>query len=50
MHKKILAILIALLPVAAQAAELDGVQLSAWWGVPFMGLLLSIALGPLLAP
>lgn len=50
MHKKILAILIALLPVAAQAAELDGAQLSAWWGVPFMGLLLSIALGPLLAP
>ena len=50
MHKKILAILVALLPVAAQAAELDGAQLSAWWGVPFMGLLLSIALGPLLAP
>jgi Na+/H+ antiporter NhaD/arsenite permease-like protein len=42
--------LIALLPVAAQAAELDGARLSAWWGVPFMGLLLSIALGPLLAP
>jgi len=42
--------LVALLPVAAQAAELDGAQLSAWWGVPFMGLLLSIALGPLLAP
>ncbi|SFB23294.1 transporter, UIT6 family [Collimonas sp. OK607] len=50
MHKKILAILIAFLPVAAQAAELDGAQLSVWWGVPFMGLLLSIALGPLLAP
>jgi Na+/H+ antiporter NhaD/arsenite permease-like protein len=50
LHKKILAILIALLPVAAQAAELDGARLSAWWGVPFMGLLLSIALGPLLAP
>ncbi|SFI14433.1 transporter, UIT6 family [Collimonas sp. OK307] len=50
MHKKILAILIAFLPVAAQAAELDGAQLSVRWGVPFMGLLLSIALGPLLAP
>ncbi|GAC1315685.1 MAG: sodium:proton antiporter [Collimonas sp.] len=50
MHKKILAILIAFLPLAAQAAELDGAQLSVWWGVPFMGLLLSIALGPLLAP
>lgn len=50
MHKKILAVLIAFLPLAAQAAELDGAQLSVWWGVPFMGLLLSIALGPLLAP
>ncbi|MFJ2987515.1 sodium:proton antiporter [Collimonas sp. NPDC087041] len=50
MHKKILASLIAFLPLAAQAAELDGSQLSIWWGVPFMGLLLSIALGPLLAP
>ncbi|SDY20030.1 transporter, UIT6 family [Collimonas sp. OK242] len=50
MHKKILAILIAFLPVAAQAAELDGARLSVWWGAPFMGLLLSIALGPLLAP
>ena len=34
----------------AQAAELDGGQLSAWWGVPFAGILLSIALMPLLAP
>jgi Na+/H+ antiporter NhaD/arsenite permease-like protein len=50
LHKKALALLIAFLPVAAQAAELDGAQLSIWWGVPFIGLLLSIALGPLLAP
>jgi len=50
LHKKILATLIAFLPVVAQAADLDGAQLSVWWGVPFMGLLLSIALGPLLAP
>ncbi|AMP09116.1 putative membrane protein [Collimonas arenae] len=50
MHKKILVALSALLPLAAQAAELDGAQLAAWWGVPFIGLLLSIALGPLLAP
>lgn len=28
----------------------DGAQLSAWWGVPFAGMLLSIALLPLLAP
>ena len=41
-----------LLPVAggAQAAELDGARLSAWWGLPFAGMLLSIALMPLLLP
>ncbi|MFC5475346.1 sodium:proton antiporter [Paraherbaspirillum soli] len=50
MHKKILPILLAFLPIAAQAAELDGSQLSVWWGVPFIGLLLSIAVGPLLMP
>lgn len=41
---------LALLPGLAQAAELDGSQLSVWWGVPFAGVLLSIALVPLLAP
>ena len=35
---------------AAQAAELDGGSLSAWWGLPFAGMLLSIALLPLLLP
>ena len=40
----------ALLPGLAQAADLDGSQLSVWWGVPFAGVLLSIALVPLLAP
>ncbi len=40
----------AVLPGLAQAAELDGSQLSVWWGVPFAGVLLSIALVPLLAP
>ncbi|QHE85632.1 sodium:proton antiporter [Hydrogenophaga sp. BPS33] len=39
-----------LLPGLVQAAELDGSQLSVWWGVPFAGILLSIALVPLLAP
>ena len=34
----------------AQAAEFDGSQLSPVWGVPFAGILLSIALMPLLAP
>ena len=33
-----------------QAGELEGSQLSAWWGLPFAGILLSIALLPLLAP
>ena len=39
-----------LLPGLAAAADLDGSQLSVWWGVPFAGVLLSIALVPLLAP
>ncbi len=39
-----------LLPGLSRAAELDGSQLSVWWGVPFAGVLLSIALVPLLAP
>ena len=34
----------------ATAAEVDGRALSAWWGLPFAGMLLSIALLPLLAP
>jgi Na+/H+ antiporter NhaD/arsenite permease-like protein len=41
---------LALASPAAFAAGPDGAQLVAWWGVPFAGLLLSIALGPLLAP
>jgi Na+/H+ antiporter NhaD/arsenite permease-like protein len=40
----------SLLPALAAAAELDGRQLSAAWGIPFAGILLSIALMPLLAP
>ncbi|MFN7724538.1 MAG: sodium:proton antiporter [Rubrivivax sp.] len=35
---------------AAQAAEITGAGLSAWWAVPFAGVLLSIALLPLLLP
>jgi Na+/H+ antiporter NhaD/arsenite permease-like protein len=34
----------------AFAADFDGAQLSAIWGVPFAGILLSIALMPLLVP
>lgn len=36
-----------LLPGLAQAANLEGADLSLWWGLPFAGLLLSIALLPL---
>ncbi len=37
-------------PNLAGAAELDGAALAAWWGLPFAGILLSIALCPLLVP
>ncbi|WP_420475826.1 sodium:proton antiporter [Noviherbaspirillum sp. ST9] len=40
----------ALLPAISHAATIDGSLMSAWWGVPFAGLLLSIALCPLLTP
>ncbi len=43
------AISLLLLPGVAAAADFDGRQLSALWGVPFAGLLLSIAVMPLLA-
>jgi Na+/H+ antiporter NhaD/arsenite permease-like protein len=39
-----------LMPALAWAADFSGAGLSAWWGLPFAGLLLSIALCPLLAP
>ncbi|HMO48906.1 MAG TPA: sodium:proton antiporter [Rubrivivax sp.] len=35
---------------AARAADLDGAALSALWGLPFAGMLLSIAILPLLMP
>ena len=37
-------------PSAALAADFDGAQLTAVWGVPFAGILLCIALMPLLTP
>jgi Na+/H+ antiporter NhaD/arsenite permease-like protein len=37
------------LPLTGHAADIDGRALNAWWAVPFAGLLLSIALLPLLA-
>ena len=39
-----------LLPGLSAAADVDGRQLSPLWGIPFAGILLSIALLPLLAP
>jgi Na+/H+ antiporter NhaD/arsenite permease-like protein len=54
MNKKVrlaaAAVLPAMFPALAMAAEFDGSKLSALWGVPFAGILLSIALLPLLAP
>jgi len=47
---RLLALTAGLLPVLAGAAELNGAELSVLWGVPFAGILLSIALMPLLAP
>lgn len=41
---------LAVLPGLAMAADIDGSTLGFWWGVPFAGLLLSIALMPLVAP
>jgi len=35
---------------AADAGAIDGASLSLWWSAPFVGVLLSIALLPLLAP
>ncbi len=44
-----LAAALIMLPQAAFAAELDGASLSVLWALPFAGILLSIALFPLLA-
>ena len=42
--------MLALTPALCGAAELNGGGLSVLWGIPFAGLLLSIALCPLLIP
>ena len=44
-----LALLMWLLPGWCFAADIDGGQLQLWWAIPFAGILLSIALMPLLA-
>lgn len=44
------AVACALAPSLAGAADLDGATLSVAWAIPFAGILLSIALWPLVAP
>ncbi|HQQ69655.1 MAG TPA: sodium:proton antiporter [Alicycliphilus sp.] len=41
---------LCLVPALAAAADIDGGRLSVLWGVPFAGILLSIALLPMVAP
>ncbi len=43
-------LMLMLMALPAQAAALDGSQLSLLWAVPFIGILLSIAIWPLVAP
>ena len=46
----LVALAASLSPLSALAAEFNGAQLSVVWGIPFAGILLSIALAPLLLP
>jgi Na+/H+ antiporter NhaD/arsenite permease-like protein len=50
LRAKILAVAGGLAPALCYAAGPDGSLLAGWWAIPFAGLLLSIALGPLLFP
>eukprot|EP01036_Dinobryon_divergens_P012550 gene12550-16909_t len=49
-HRLCLVFLVAMLPAAANAADFDGARLNVLWAIPFAGILLSIALMPLLTP
>ena len=44
------AIALGLWPGLSRAADIDGRSLAGWWALPFAGILLSIAVLPLLAP
>ncbi|MCU0945034.1 MAG: sodium:proton antiporter [Rubritepida sp.] len=46
----VLACLLALIALPAQAAAIDGRSIGLAWALPFLGILLSIALMPLFAP
>lgn len=48
--KKWLILLGAVVPMSAFAADVNGATLASFWGLPFAGMLLSIAFLPLLAP
>ena len=48
--KILLATAAVLLPTLASAASLNGAELAITWAIPFAGILLSIALVPLIAP
>jgi Na+/H+ antiporter NhaD/arsenite permease-like protein len=50
LHRPMAIALLALIPATSFAADFDGSVLSPLWGLPFAGILLSIALMPLLAP
>lgn len=47
---RVIALLLMFMPIAAHAVALDGASLSLFWGLPFAGILLSIALFPIIAP
>ena len=38
---------LCILPELSLAADIDGSALPLWWGIPFAGILLSIAVMPL---
>lgn len=46
----VLAVFLAFPSIAAEAQELPGATMSLWWALPFAGILLSIATGPVLYP
>ncbi|MFC3533344.1 sodium:proton antiporter [Vogesella facilis] len=50
MHRLLSCLALLAMPALAQAATLDGASLSLGWGLPFAGILLSIALFPMFAP
>jgi Na+/H+ antiporter NhaD/arsenite permease-like protein len=50
LHRYLVTALLLGAASTARAADLDGGSLSVWWSLPFAGMLLSIALMPLLLP